>query len=59
MKIVKYDIFRPVKDTLGFGQLCAVMGVTFGQRQCDCSYQEIIILMDCVIYSKLVKDTLF
>lgn len=38
MKIVKYELFKPVKDTLGFGQLCAVMGVTFGQQQCDCFY---------------------
>lgn len=43
MKIVKYDIFKLVKDTLGVGQLCAVMDVTFGQQQCDCLYQEIII----------------
>lgn len=43
MKIVKYDIFELVKDTLGFEQLCTVMDVTFAQQQCDCLYREIII----------------
>ncbi len=36
MKTVKYDIFKPLKDALGFGHLCAVTGVTFSQQQCDC-----------------------
>lgn len=34
MKMVKFDIFKLVKDTLGFGQLCAVLDVTFGQQEC-------------------------
>lgn len=46
MKIVKNDIFKLLKDALGFGQLCAVIGVTFGKQQCDCVYQEIIIFSE-------------
>lgn len=36
IKIVKYDMFELVKDTLGFGRLCAAMGVAFFQQQYDC-----------------------
>lgn len=43
MKIVKYDIFKLVKDTLGFGQLCSVMDVTLYQQHCGCLHQERII----------------
>lgn len=50
MKIVKFDIFKLVKNiSLGFGQLCAVLDVTFSQQQCDITSRYNLFLMEYVI----------